>query len=351
MLIVEQNSTGHRLFYARLLAEAAIEGGADVILLLGREGDRSAEVVHLASLPAGVEVLRDRRLSLSDIESLTVSRDIARTVIPDGDHFALALARRRAWNGAGRVSVLIMREHAQPRGAGVPARIVTRLKSTLRTFAFRKAAGMSGVDLRVLKSAGWAGESRFEAAIDPVRVSVERDSADRFRDAHAMVPSRYWFAVLGAISGRKNLDLVLEALEDVDSPWGILVAGIIDTDVPESVRVRLRRLETDGVSVLIDRLLTDAELDAAVAAADCIVLAHSNEGPSGLLGKAAAVGTRVVAAGATSLRQDLASLDGLGEWTELSAPSLAAAFSRGVILPRPAPLLTVESSQFTDTLL
>ncbi|MGN7190385.1 hypothetical protein [Curtobacterium sp. MCBA15_004] len=351
VLIVEQNSTGHRLFYARLLAQAALDRGAAVILLLHSDGDSRAEAVHLAPLLGRVDVLREPRMGLTEVSALSIRVRATRTVVPDGDRFALELARRRSWAGFGRISLLIMREHAQPRGDGGAARAIARVKSGVRTLAFRRVNGMSGVDLRVLKSAGWSGESRFAPAVDPVRVSTQASQVAEFRGAHGLRQDRYWFAVLGAISGRKNLDVILGGLQQVEAPWSLLVAGIIDTDVSNDVRTGLRQLEKTGSAVVIDRLLSDEELDAAVGAADCVVLAHSNEGPSGLLGKAAAVGTRVVAAGAISLQRDLAALQGLGEWTDLSVGSLGHSLSRATTLPAPVPVLRTGSDGFTDALL
>lgn len=351
VLIVEQNSTGHRLFYARLLVDAAVERGAAVSLLLDRDGDRTAEAIHLASLPDRVRVLRDRILAVEDIESLSRDEAATRTVVPDGDRFALRLAQRRSWNGAGRLTVLIMRERAQPRRVGASSRMVAAIRSSLRTIAFKRVAAMRAVDLRVLKSAGWAGKASFVPAIDPVKYAADPQSIARFRALHDLGDDRYWFAVLGAISARKNLDLVLQAIDGVKAPWGLLVAGSIEEDVADAVKERLGALVQDGKAVVIDRLLTDEELDAAVAAVDCVVLAHSNEGPSGLLGKAAAAGTRVVGAGAQSLRHDLGALPGLGDWADLSRVSLTRLLDQASLLPRPQGLLDVGSSRFTDALL
>lgn len=347
VLIVEQNPTGHRLFYARLLAQAAREADCDVTLVLSSQKDETSEAVHLGGLDDGVRLLRKETLSVSGVEELSRELGVARTVIPDGDRFAISLATHASWRGAGRVSVLVMREDAQPGSSALR----TRIKSSVRTLAFRRAAAMSGVDLRVLKSAGWSGRSRFPVAVDPVSVLATASDGDGFRREHGIDDDRFWFAVLGAISERKNLGLVMRALAGVGVPVGLLVAGQLDTDVTDDVRDHLRAMQEAGDAVVIDRLLTDRELDAAVVAADCLVLAHSNEGPSGLLGKAAAVGTRIVAAGATSLRRDLEALDGIGEWSELDLAALTAALRRASSSARPVPVLSPSSARFTAALL
>jgi glycosyltransferase involved in cell wall biosynthesis len=347
VLIVEQNPTGHRLFYVRVLAEAALATGARVVVLLGADPVPEAEQVHLASVAGRVEVLRRGPMSQDEVARLSHEVEAHRVVIPDADRFALRLALRRRWEGSGRLSLLIMRESAQP--TRVP--FVDGLKTRLRTMAFRRVARLRNADLRVLKSAGWTGAAPFPVAVDPVVIASSDQSAERFREAHRMDGDRYWFAVLGAISARKNLDLIVEALRDVPSRWGLLVAGQLDADISEELRDRLRSMVSDGSAIVVDRLLSDDELDTAVRVADCLVLAHSNEGPSGLLGKAAASGTRVVAAGARSLKHDVEALGGLGEWTDLNAAEVAALLQRATQQPRPRAVLPATTSAFTDALL
>lgn len=347
VLIVEQNPTGHRLFYVRVLAEAALAAGARVVVLLGPDPAPEAEQVHLASVIDQVELLRRPLMSHDDVARLSHQVEAHRVVIPDADRFALRLAVRRGWAGSGRLSLLIMRESAQPTGSPV----ADGLKTRLRTIAFRRVARLRNVDLRVLKSAGWVGTARFPVAVDPVVITSSDRSVEQFRAEHQMDGERYWFAVLGAISARKNLGLIVDALQDVRSPWGLLVAGQLDEDISEELRVRLRSMASAGSAVVVDRLLTDDELDTAVRAADCLVLAHSNEGPSGLLGKAAASGTRVVAAGAESLRHDVSALGGLGDWAPLDEGALAALLHRATRQPRPRAVLPATTSAFTDALL
>ncbi|QQD76678.1 hypothetical protein I8920_02610 [Curtobacterium sp. YC1] len=347
VLVVEQNPTGHRLFYVRVLADAALATGARVVVLLGPDPAPEPEQVHLASVIDSIEVLRRPLMSLDDVARISHEVEADRVVIPDADRFALRLAVRRHWAGSGRLSLLIMRESAQP--TRYP--LVDRLKTLLRSTAFSRVARLQNVDLRVLKSAGWAGTARFPVAVDPVVIASSDQSVAHFRTEYGMDGERYWFAVLGAISARKNLDLIVEALRNVSLPWGLLVAGQLDEDITEELRVRLGSMVSEGSAIVLDRLLTDDELDTAVRAADCLVLAHSNEGPSGLLGKAAASGTRVVAAGAQSLRRDVTALGGLGEWTHLDEAALAAVLHRATQQPRPRAVLPATTSAFTDALL
>lgn len=345
-VIVEPNPTGHRLFYVRLLIDAAVQAGDRVTLVLGPDPDPEAERLHLGGI-SSVTMLRREVSRVEDLVSISVSLSSDRIVLPDGDRIALRLALRRRWHGSGLIIVLVMRERAQPGGPVV----LTAAKSLVRTAAFCRVAAMAGVRLLVLKSPTWTGRSRFAVALDPIRLSADPSAVADFRRSHAMTEDRYWFAVLGAVSARKNLPLILEALKSCRTPAGLLVAGQFDEDVPADARLRLLEASAAGNAIVIDRLLTDEELDAAVAAADCVVLAHSNEGPSGLLGKAAATGTRIVAAGAQSLREDLQANPSIGQWVPLTAEALSRALDQAATQQRPAAVLTADVRGFTSALL
>ena len=100
-----------------------------------------------------------------------------------------------------------------------------------------------------------------------------------------------------------------------------------------------------------DRLLSDLELDAAIRRVDCVVLAHSNEGPSGLFGKAAAAGTRIVAAGAASLRADAGAIPEVAAWSPLDVVGLGAELDLARRKPRPDPIQGLSATDFCTALL
>ena len=346
-VVIEPNPTGHRLFYARLIAEAARQRGDHVTLVLGEHPEAEEERVHLSGLQEGIAVRRGPASGLDDLVRASHVMHSDSVIVPDGDRTAISLALRRKWEGSGELSVLVMRETAQPASNA----LITRMKTALRTMAFRRAAAMGRVRLRVLKSPTWSGHSAFGVAVDPIRTLATPSTVEAFRSAHRITGDRYWFAVLGAISTRKNLELILDAIVGLDTNVGLLVAGKLDQDIPLEIRHRLATLEAEGRVVVVDRLLSDVELDSAVASVDCVVLAHSNEGPSGLLGKAAAIGTRIVAAGAKSLKNDLAAYPALGEWVALDTHTLAEALHRAASSPRPPAVLKASSEAFTSALL
>jgi glycosyltransferase involved in cell wall biosynthesis len=338
------------LYYVGLLAKAASERGDRVVVALSRDDLTSSQVSeHLGSVLDVVDIVGIDELRLSSVAGLSRRYAASITVVPDGDHFAFQLAKTGRWNGAGELSVLIMRETGQP--SKMPG--LQTMKTFLRSMLIRRASRIPRVRVCVLKSALWAGKSEFRTARDPVTLSVSILEVEGLRQDWGLTKDRYWFAVLGAISARKNVNLVAEALR-MSEPTrvGLLIAGTREVAAAENMRPSLERLAAEGGSVVvIDRLLSNDELDSAVVAADCIVLAYSNEGPSGLFGKAAAAGTRIVAAGAKSLREETAKTADLSHWASLDVAGMGKAFRAAMELPRPSPVLAPSAQSFSDALL
>jgi hypothetical protein len=348
--VVEGNPTGHRLFYARLLAESAARTGHSVRLVISFDRISSEERrIHLEGLDGSVDLEDSNRFDLRGISDVANRFHSDLTIVPDGDSVALGLGRGSKWTGHGHLTLLVMREHAQP----AKIALVTFGKDVLRRRTLKRAAMQRNVTVRVLKSAIWSGGSDLLVVNDPVSLSAGIREIDDVKTVFGMTPDRYWFAVLGAITERKNLPLIAAALTQ-SSPQrlGLIIAGKIQGEVLESSAVVIRELRELGCKVVVvDRLLTETELDALVQASDCLVLAHSNEGPSGLLGKAAAAGTRIVAAGARSLRQDAALVPSIATWSRLHTSELSQALHAASELQRPDALAIASKSEFARVLL
>ncbi|MEA5456995.1 hypothetical protein SPF06_19910 [Sinomonas sp. JGH33] len=350
VLVVEPNMTGHRPYYVRLLVEAAVARGQDVVLATRpAQLDSPDAVLHLGELSGQFHPAVSASWTPEALAGLSRDVGAALTVVPDGDRFAMKLALTRGWAGVGGLSLLIMRELAQPhRIPGMQA-----ARTAIRSALFRRANGFPRVRVSVLKSSWWSGSSALPVVRDPISLNSSPEAVQRVTREWGLSEDRYWFAVLGAISRRKNLELVAMALADIDPRRvGLLVAGAWDGDMGEETTSALNELSGAGALVVtVNRTLSDEELDSAVVRTDCLVLAHSNEGPSGLLGKAAAAGTRVVAAGAKSLRADLGWLTGIGTWVTLDEKNLGLAFARAATQDRPAPLVGPQETEFVEALL
>lgn len=350
VLLAERSFSGHRLGYVRLLAEEALRRNHRVHIALPIGGAESEEFkTHLGHLSERVDLTALPKFDLQALETFSRAVNANRVVVSDGDLLAVQLAKAGSWRGTGRLSILIMREHAQPDKSAFKMWMKNRAKHLIH----RRVSSLTGVDLAILKSSLWKGTSRLRVAIDPVQIQCTEADIARIREDWNLDSSTYWFAVLGAITERKNVPLIAESLSFINQDKiGLLIAGKIESQLRSDIENSISQLMTSGKSAkVIDRLLTDAELDAAVSTADCLVLAHSNEGPSGLLGKAAAAGTRVVASGASSLRTDVLALGASAQWTPLELQPLSIALDSAADLPLERKIPPRTTSSFLEVLL
>jgi hypothetical protein len=349
VLVVEPNSSGHRFSYVRIIVDSALRRGMKLVLATSLPALESDEFkLHLSEIQERITTMQIADKSALTVERLSLDIGADITVVPDGDYFAAEIGRRRKWLG-GQLSVLIMRSTPQRhRVAGIgTARMVVK-KALLRS-----AGGISGVRIFTLKSATSPTLRSNSDLLDPVSIATDQSQV---RLARALLPGGdgiYWLAVLGAISARKNVPMIAEAISSTGiQHFGLIVAGRIDERDESEVLKALTALSSSGNSVATyNRLLTDAELDSFVGAADCVILAHSNEGPSGLMGKAAAQGTRIIAAGARSLRKDARSIPDVATWVPLSRSRLATAITKSALLPKPAAVDRADPDSFGSALI
>lgn len=350
--IVEANGSGHRLYYVRLLAEHALNRNYRVVLQLRDTSLASPEFrTHIEHLSEHVAIVPATSFTLDEIAQRAGTLDATVTVIPDGDGYVYAVARGQRWKGSGRLSLLAMRERSEPRRT----RLQTGVASALKRAAFWLARRAPRVTVHVLASAAMRSKSASRVA-DPVTFAVSHAEAAALRQEWSIDPTIFVFAIVGAIDDRKNVPLVLGALADAatqagDQPAVLLLAGRLAPNVREAI-ANCADLLPEGVDlVIVDEVLDDRRFDGAVALADCIVLAHSNDGPSGVLGKAAAAGTRVLAAGSATLRRDCEAIGNGAHWTELDRLALAEGFAEIRRRARPEPRSMPTADQFAATLM
>ncbi|WP_291038596.1 hypothetical protein [Herbiconiux sp.] len=342
-MIAEPDESGHRLYYVAILAEGALSEGYDVTIALSGVNSEKVDA-HLSGVRSKVDMTVLPGRSLSSIEKISKIVRPTKTVIPDGDRAAYRIGFR-GWQGYGDVSVLVMRDPKMGANRGTK-----RVKKSVQRLLLEIASHRARVTVRILRAATSSSVDE-KYTRDPVTLRANNDEVAAITKSWGISKSRYWFAVLGAVTTRKNVALVARALNRVDNV-GLVIAGRIQREALEDALPSLEDLKKGGNLVLVrDELLSDTELDALVLAVDCVVLAHSNEGPSGLMGKAAAAGTRVVASGAQSLMDDVSQIPTLAEWVNLDEYELAEAFRRAAISKRPGPVITVGAADFVKSLL
>jgi glycosyltransferase involved in cell wall biosynthesis len=167
-------------------------------------------------------------------------------------------------------------------------------------------------------------------------------SADRaaLRGQLDLPLDRHLVGILGGINGRKNIPLVAAAVRRAGPDVDLLLAG---SPNPE-IQAWLDGLSDDERKRVIVRagFHSNEELDGYVAASDIVAIAHENNGPSGIMGKAVAAGVPVLAAGSKVRARECAALNA-GVHTAMTEDGLAAgirqllgseiAVSRKAILP------------------
>lgn len=348
VLVVEGNPDGHRLYYLSLLVAAALEAGDEVHVATTESAVRSSEwVLHMEHLGSAFSLQLVSEFSVEALGALSKNLGTDHVAIPDGDACAYEIAKSRRWLGRGTIAILVMREKGQP--ARIPG--MALLKTFVKRVVLQHANRVPRVQIRVLKSAPWRGRSALPVSRDPVSFTT-RGGAGELRKA-ILPPGIFWFGVVGSVDPRKNLPLVASAVARLNrKDVGLVIAGQVRDHVLESAESSFQLVRAMGGSIVVmDRLLEDSEFDQLIAELDCVVLAHSNEGSSGILGKAVAAGTRIVAAGASTLRSDCKNI-GLGaEWSPLDARSLGESLGRATAAPRPAPKILASPEEFASSLL
>ncbi|MCO4253149.1 hypothetical protein [Pseudarthrobacter raffinosi] len=329
-----------------LMAAVAEQAGNRVFIGTTDAALSSPEwTMHLGNVASSTEVAILDDFSVETIDRLSRELRVDHVVVPDGDAFAFELSRGKSWTTSATVTALVMREKGQPSKVPGVAYAKTLIKGALLQLANLRPR----VELRILKSAAWNGFSLMPVSRDPVSLTF-----DTHRPGSRLLPTGcFWFGVVGSIGQRKNLPLVASSVAALNLPdVGLAVAGCIEDEVLHQAQPYLEQILRNGGRVeILNRLLADSEMDQVITELDCVVLAHSNEGPSGVLGKAVAAGTTVVAAGALTLRSDCRQIGSSAEWVRLSQVELTQAFVRATQKPHPEPEFLASPTDFASELL
>lgn len=338
IVIFEPLYHGHRMDYVSHVCKEARRVDAQVILASSNETFTSAEYAARfantphAPLPAPIGPLspfRGRRYLAWLARRLWACASAHREAeffIPEGDKvlYIAALFRLR-WRAP--ITVLVLRAPvSEPTGGR--AKVVAWLKAlgiqTASTVGVRPLILSPAVEVQdTYKFEG------FPAVPDPVDFNADDQSVAEYVSKLPIRPGFKLAAVVGHVSRRKNLDLILEALTDQRlSDWALLVAGQIEPEERARCMPLIESIRAAGRSVILDdRLLDSWEINAAISRATCVVVAHSSEGPSGILGKARAAGTFAITAGAQSLKLEMTRSPGSGTWVPLRAEDIANALA------------------------
>ncbi|MDF1704802.1 MAG: hypothetical protein P1U38_08505 [Aeromicrobium sp.] len=280
--------------------------------------------------------------------------DVSRVVLMDGDQalkrwWAVAPQQLRGLASRPRVIFMLTRYPARLALTDLtgwrlrgPKAVLALMAMATRTL--HRAVGFSG---REDTSTGWI----VKRVRDPHYSSAHSRDRASHRAELGLPADRLLVGIFGAVDARKNPPLILEAIDAAGLDAMLVVAGGFD----DEVRAWADGLdESDRARVFLrDEFLDNEVLDRFVAAVDVVPLALTNNGPSGIMGKAQAAGVPVVTAG-SRVRAREVEATGTGIACELDAASIGDAMRRvvaGEVVRADDHLSEVTAEEFAMTLL
>jgi len=347
VLVVEPNPLGHRLHYVKLLIDECRSKGDRAYILTTTGAVESTEwAVHLGGDNQEIMFHPGNEFSLPEFAKVSARLGVSLTVLPEADHYLLP-ALRRGWSGPGELRLLAVRAEVQARP---PLSRMRPVKSFAKKTLIWAANLQPGVRFYALRSPLVPRRGPIRWVADPVALSCSAKCVEAIRNDLDSEGNRYWLGVFGAITPRKNLRLIMEAI--LDQPViGLLIAGSVDPKVSSEVAPLFARFVSNGGRLIqLPGPLSDTDFDSAIAAVDCVLVAHSNEGPSGIVIKAAASGRRLVLAGAKSLRRDAARLGEQATWSKLDVAELRRAIRQAQRAPKPTSAVDLGDAEFRRAL-
>jgi glycosyltransferase involved in cell wall biosynthesis len=331
-VLVEPDPGGHRFQAVANVAQVAARHG-DVVLLTSTGARHTrAFVEYLGGTDIRAKEVFDAiypptREMAARVADECRAGEVSTVVVMDADQslkrwwYAAPLALRGV--SRPRVVFMLTRYPAKLRLGDltgwrlrIPKAVLAVL--AMATGSLHRAAGFAGRDDM---STGWI----VKRVRDPdVCTAHSRDRA-ALRAELGLPADRTIAGIFGVISARKHAPLIWEAMATHGVQGDLLLAGKLDPDVaawvdslPQAPRGRV---------LVRDAFLSNDELDKLVAAVDVVPIALTNNGPSGIMGKALAAGVPVVTAGSEVRARELVATDA-GELAELDADSIGAAITR-----------------------
>ncbi len=338
-LLIEPDLTGHRFQAVAHVAQRAHDAGDRVVLLTSRGASTSeAFTVYLSDAPVEATEVYDEihpptAVMLEAIVDRCREGDVETIVVMDADQSLKRwwLLAPRAFRGLSKRPRVIFFLTRYPARVPLLDRTQWKLRITksvlsvvtMSTRTLHRVAGFAGRDDM---HKGWV----VRRARDPEVCGAHSRDRTALRAELDLPADRKLVGIFGLISERKNAKLVFEAMESAGIDADLLLAGSIQPEVKAWIE-SLTPEQRQHV-ITFDGFLDNALLDKLVAAVDVAPIALTNNGPSGIMGKALAADVPVVSAGSRVRARELAATGG-GELADLEPASLAAAIRR--VLDRP----------------
>lgn len=359
-VIVEPDPGGHRFQAVANVANVASRT-TDVVLLTSAVGaSHDAFGVFLANLDLEVaeafdDIYPPTRAMARAVADLCRTRDVEKVVVMDADQSLKRwwyVARQELGTLDHRPQVVFMltRYPAKLRlrdSFGWKLRIAKGALVILAraTGTLHRAVGFAGRDDL---SRGWL----VKRARDPETCLAHSRDRAQLRKELDLPADRTIAGIFGVLEERKNAPMIFDALDSAGLDADLLLAGGIQPEVWEWINGlpadRRRRV------IVRDGFLSNELMDQLFAAVDVAPIALTNNGPSGIMGKALAAGVPVVTAGSEVRAREIRATDG-GEATDLDARSIGVAIrkvlERDPAEPRRNTVPPATPEAFAETLL
>lgn len=348
-LLVEPHPIGHRFQAVARVARVAARTD-DVVLLTSHGAPRESSwyddyvgpILEPGALGPGRSFTTLERLSgwvpptreiLTEVARVCREREVSTVVVMDADQ-----SLKRWWFEArGVLRGLERRPRVVFMLTRYPARLrpsdLTGWKLRVPKAALALAARATGTLDHVAGFAGRDDMSRgwvVRRTRDPDLCIAHSRDRTALREQLGLPVERRIAGIFGDLNPRRNAPMIWEGMQRAALDADLLLAGPLS----EEVRAWASSVEPTGLGRLIvrDGFLPSDELDRLVAAVDVVPIALTNNGPSGIMGKAIAAEVPVVTAGSRVRARELVATDA-GELADMDADSLGAAIGRALAYP------------------
>jgi glycosyltransferase involved in cell wall biosynthesis len=338
-VIVEPDPDGHRFQAVANVAEVAARRG-DVVLLTS-QGATALEAfeVFLADAPiTAIErysgIQPPTREMAEGVAEVCREREVGTVAVIEADKslkrwwYAAPLAFRGLGKRKPRVVFTLLRypAHLGLRDSYGWKLRITKVICALLAMATRSLHHVAGFAGRDDMSRGWI----VKRTRDPEICTAHSRDRKALREELGLDPDRTMVGIYGVISERKNAPLVMDALESAGIDADLVLAGGLE----DPVRGWVAGLDPERKHLVVrDGFLSNEELDKYIAVVDAIPIPLTNNGPSGIMGKALAAEVPVVTAGSMVRAREIG-LTGGGLACDLDAVSIGQAL-KTVLAQRP----------------
>ncbi|HTH59791.1 MAG TPA: glycosyltransferase [Paraburkholderia sp.] len=320
--IIEPNFSGHRWRYADWVAQACREAGERCIIVTDRafaDHPFTQRIVSNADPHLRIEALdlfkftpsvfnhcgvhaRFHRLFAQALADVRREVPVRLVIVPFADYFFYMLGLRRSPFGSTDWIGLVMGAtfHHSRVGVRTPRRpLVDWAKRVLFTRAMRdrRLKVMLTIDPTLPR---WFDRNHASARAAPLEYVADpfpdtpAEDPQRARERLGLDPHARYLLVYGAISGRKGVRELVQALaQQADAPV-LLIAGEQDTETRAFLAAHLPRLA--HAPVVLDRFIPEDVERALFSACDAVWLGYKHHyGMSGVLVQAYRFGKPVIA--------------------------------------------------------